>query len=159
MHISWNFINFAHVKPKETTKTMEKIVSLARQIENLNIELLNSIKAEISKVNWKTENTKSLIFENPLPYFEDFGDEHRVIFIHEISNVSENKNSLSYHYKTDGSDNRMFKSELWVDTDEGLNLLYNIAKHLENTNVYEGHILRYDSSSERLGLRGLKKVI
>lgn len=138
---------------------MDKIISLARQIESLNTELLNNIKAEISKVDWKTESTKSLIFENPLPYYDIFGDEYRTIFIHEISNVSDNKNSLRYRYKIDNANNNiMFNDELYINENEGVLILYAIAKHLKTTNVYSGHMVRYDSPSEKLGLMWEKVI-
>lgn len=127
---------------------MKKISTFAKQIENLHTELLNSIKAEISKVEWETERTKSLVFGKPMPHF-DF--ERGIMSIHEISSITEDKTSLCYHYTTDGTD-RMFKGELWAKPNEGLNLLLEIAKYLQYTDIYGGHILRYDSPSEKLGL-------
>lgn len=134
---------------------MKEIIALAKHIEHLDIKLLNTIKAKIAKVDWRNLKTKSLVFAEPLIHemqvLEEDGHYTQTIYIYEIFNHTSEK-ALSFRYTEKRYNNEMFNDDLWIDEDNGSYLLHQIAKHIEHTDVSEGHILNWHTPSEKLGI-------
>lgn len=125
---------------------MKELIELNNHIQECNKKLLTLIKERINKVNYKNDKLKTIVFDKPCEIHVDDG-----VFLHkrhikELVNT-EYDDAISYRYTIQGN-NCMCNDLLLISNGEDLNILYQIVKHLETTNIKDGCIVHYSKPSK-----------